>query len=128
MKPHKTSILVIDDESDIRNSLKEFLEDFGYEVTEAGHAEEALELLESRDFDLAIVDLRLPGMSGDVFILEAAKRTLKMKYLIHTGSVGYRLSIELLELGLTNDDVFHKPIEDLMTLIDKIGVLLKNDE
>ena len=117
-------ILVIDDEAPIRHSLKEFLEDYDFAVVEADSAEAALLLIKNQEFDVAIVDLRLPGISGDLFILQANKFRQGLRYIIHTGSVGYRLSLELMDLGLKTNDVFRKPVENMYRFVEKINELL----
>ena len=119
-------VLIVDDESSIRESLAEFLRDFGMAVTTAVNGEEALELLAEQPFELLIADLRLPGMTGDVMIPKAHQLQPNMRFLIHTGSIDYRLSNDLLSLGLTTDQVILKPLSDLTTLIDKIDTLFKN--
>ena len=116
-------ILVVDDESSIRESLAEFLRDFGMRVAAAVHAEEALEILQKEEFDVLIADLRLPGMTGDSMIPKAHQMQPGLRFLIHTGSIDYRLSTELLGLGLTPDHVILKPLADLTTLVDKIEAL-----
>jgi DNA-binding response OmpR family regulator len=58
------SILVVDDEPAARLSLAELLSLEGYEVAAAASGEEALDLLSKGPFDLAIVDLKMPGMDG----------------------------------------------------------------
>lgn len=107
------SVLIIDDEGPIRNSLAEFLRDYDFEVETADSAEAGLSLLEEACFDIAIVDLRLPGMSGERFILKAVELDPKMRYLIHTGSVDYLLSEELMALGITGRHLLSKPVVDL---------------
>ena len=57
-------ILVVDDEPSIRHLLQQALANQQYEIETAGTALEALERLESNPFDLAIVDLLLPGLNG----------------------------------------------------------------
>ncbi len=57
-------ILIVDDEVNIRAGLRDVLVRDGHSVTEAGSGEEALKLLETLNFDVAIVDVRMPGMSG----------------------------------------------------------------
>ncbi|MBO4794064.1 MAG: response regulator, partial [Deltaproteobacteria bacterium] len=57
-------ILVIDDEEAIRLSLRGILEDEGYEVLEAGSAEEGLAVVDSAAPDLVFLDIWLPGMDG----------------------------------------------------------------
>jgi two-component system nitrogen regulation response regulator NtrX len=58
------SILVVDDESGIRQSLKGVLEDEGYKASVAESAEACLELLNKRGFDVVLLDVWLPGMDG----------------------------------------------------------------
>jgi two-component system nitrogen regulation response regulator GlnG len=60
----KAHILVADDESSIRFVLREALESEGHEVTEAEDGDRALEALSAGDFDLAFLDIRMPGPSG----------------------------------------------------------------
>lgn len=59
----RASILVIDDEELIRESLVEFLED-DYDVEDAASGEEALDILNRRSFDLVISDIKMPGIDG----------------------------------------------------------------
>jgi len=58
------SILVVDDEPDIREVIRFALDGVGFRVYEAGHAEEARKLLGSKDPDLMLLDWMLPGRSG----------------------------------------------------------------
>jgi two-component system invasion response regulator UvrY len=59
-------LLLVDDHTIVREGLKRILEPIGHEwsITEAGSGYQALEVLRARRFDLAIVDLSMPGMSG----------------------------------------------------------------
>ena len=66
-----TQILIVEDETVIRTSLRRLLERHGYEVTEAGAVHEA-EQHPLADFDLIITDLRLPGEAGNALIAKAA--------------------------------------------------------
>jgi DNA-binding response OmpR family regulator len=64
----KTRILVIDDEPSVVDALKMILSDKGYEAASAVTAREALELARRHPFDVAIIDLKLPDLSGlDLF-------------------------------------------------------------
>lgn len=116
-------VLIVDDELSIRESLAEFLRDFGMEVTASGEAEEALKLLTKNRFDVLIADLRLPGITGDAMIPKAHLLQPELRFLIHTGSIDYRLSEELLALGLTHKHIIFKPLSDLTSLIDTIEEL-----
>jgi CheY-like chemotaxis protein len=58
------NILIIDDEKDVRNVLKEVLERAGYDAIIAANAREGLEKLESKGADLIITDVIMPGIDG----------------------------------------------------------------
>lgn len=63
-----TTILVIDDEKNIRRTLRMVLESEDYQVLEAGSAEDGLKLVEENPIDCILLDLKLPGMSGLDFL------------------------------------------------------------
>lgn len=71
MKP----ILVVDDEAIVRESIRDWLKDSGYQVSMAESGEEALKLIQSQDFGVMILDLRLPGMNG----IDVLKRVKVLK-------------------------------------------------
>jgi DNA-binding response OmpR family regulator len=60
----KQSILIVDDDKFVRLGLKELLTERGYEVETAEDGFEALKMTGERDFDLILLDLILPGISG----------------------------------------------------------------
>jgi DNA-binding response OmpR family regulator len=66
-------ILVVDDEKAMRLSLSEIFALRGAQVTTAADGREAIELLNQRDFDLMMLDLKMPGMSG-MQVLEVAQK------------------------------------------------------
>lgn len=125
MTMHKPAkILVVDDEPGIRESFSDFLEDFGFDVFSAENAEQALKIVESENLAIAIIDLHLPGISGETVILRSHSINPEMKFIIHTGSIEYRLPDELKAIGMGSEHMFLKPIPDLMTLIDAINKIL----
>ena len=77
----KIRVLIIDDETSIRQSLKGFFEDYEFKVKTTSSAEEAIKTLKTETFDAAIVDLRLPGMNGDLFILKIGDPELYTIYM-----------------------------------------------
>ena len=121
-------VLVVDDEVSIRMSLTAFLEDYDFDVSEAQSAEEALALMEYIPYHVGIIDLRLPGMSGDALILIAQQRCPHMHFIIHTGSSNYSLSEEMRRIGLTDNHLFLKPVSDLMLIVETVEKLVKGEE
>lgn len=119
------NILVVDDENPVRLSLAAYLEDEGYAVRMAESAEQALEMTIVNPPELAVVDLRLPGMDGAALIQEMAKVHGGIKFIIHTGSTKFSLSDELKSIGLTDANVFFKPVLDMGEMVGKIEELLK---
>lgn len=60
----KSKVLIVDDEQDIRELIKFYMNKEGYDVIEAKDGEEALEIFESEYIDLAIIDVMMPKMDG----------------------------------------------------------------
>ena len=58
------SILIVDDEESVRDSLYNWFIEDGYRVECAGNAKEALSIIESREFDIVLADIKMPGMDG----------------------------------------------------------------
>ena len=61
---HEYRVLFLEDEPTIREVLKEYMKISGYDVTEVGDGNKALELFKEQSYDLAILDIMVPGISG----------------------------------------------------------------
>ncbi len=116
-------VLVIDDEPAICMSLTAFLEDYGFAASSAESAEEALDLMKSNTYEVCIVDMRLPGMSGDELIIEARSQYPAQRHIIYTGSITFNLSDQLKDLGMRPEHVFLKPVRVLTLLVKCIKEL-----
>ncbi|MBN2343510.1 MAG: response regulator [Deltaproteobacteria bacterium] len=118
-------ILVVDDEAVVRDSLEQYLEDCDFEVQTAESAISALQLLKSGAcFDIAVVDIRMPEMNGEDFMLAAHEICGHMKFLIQTGTLDYRVSAPLQKLGIQDTNVLKKPVFELNTYVEKIEQIL----
>lgn len=110
LEQEPAGILIVDDDEIVRINLIAYLEDEDFTPLGAASGEEALRIVESRPVDVAVVDMRLPGMDGNTLILKASRLRPHMRFLVHTGSIDYSLPDELKELGVRSDHVFFKPI------------------
>lgn len=81
-------ILVVDDDPDVRLVLRRMLEPDGYEIGEAGHGREALEVVGNRPFDLVITDLIMPEQEGIETIQALHQRYPQMKIIAISGAYG----------------------------------------
>lgn len=81
-------ILIIDDDAAMCATLSQALKDAGHEVTEAGDGDVAIELFRQSVFDLAVVDLIMPGKEGIETIIEMRRITSKPRIIAISGSTG----------------------------------------
>ena len=114
------TLLIVDDEETILFNLISFFEDEGYTVHGVNSGEEGLEILEKYRTDIALVDMRLPGMDGNSFIKKAQKLYPYLQFLIHTGSTDYSMPKVLTELGMSKDQVLFKPVLNVQLFLDKV--------
>lgn len=123
MSPVK--ILLVDDEEIVRITLEAYLEDEGYTVLSAISGEEALEMLADEIIDVGIIDMRLPGIDGNTLIVKLNKLQPEMKFIIHTGSMGYSIPESLSGIGISEELVFKKPIKSMLKFTEMIRTLTK---
>ncbi len=121
-------VLVVDDEASICHSLMAFFDDYDLEVDSAGSAEEALGQIASSTFNVAIVDLRLPGKSGETLIKLAHEISPTLRFMIHTGSTTYQLSEEMRSIGVRPEHVFIKPQVDLSVFLGAVKDLMRESD
>ncbi|MDM8525306.1 response regulator [Desulfococcaceae bacterium HSG8] len=123
MNIYNLKILIVEDEEMVRVTLEDFLEDEGFEVRSADSGERGIELLDECQFEVAVVDMRLPGMDGNTFIKTAKKIQPRLDFIIHTGTAFYSLPQELRDMGITNSNILPKPLSDMELLIRAIEKL-----
>ena len=110
------SILVVEDESVIRNALRRLLERSDYAVSEAGSVQEAENNHELDSFDLIISDLRLPGAPGTDLIKKAGD----VPVLIMTSYASLRSAVDSMRMGAV--DYIAKPFDhgDMVSAVQRI--------
>lgn len=114
-----TSILLVDDDTELRERVTEVLEGEGFEVTSVGDAESALNMLVDLGFDLVLLDLIMPGMGGMTAVPLIKKSSPKTKIIMISAFSTVSNAVEAMRLGA--DDYITKPfkIEDLLTAVRK---------
>lgn len=116
MAQHVYSILILDDEDGIRESLSDYFADHDWDVISASSGEDALHLLESNTPDGALVDIRLPGMDGNTFIRKICRKIPRIAVIIITGSPAYSVPEDISVLECVYPGVFCKPLTDIPKL------------
>ncbi len=108
------TLLVVDDEQAIRDSIVAYLEDSGYEVLEAENGQQALALYEKKSPDLIICDLRMPVMDGLSLLRRIMELTDEVPVIVVSGAGVMTDVVEALRLGAS--DYLMKPNVDLGVL------------
>jgi len=114
-----TSILLVDDDTELRETVTEVLKGEGLEVVSVGDAESALDLVVDTGFDLVLLDLIMPGMGGMTAVPLIKKRSPKTRIIMISAFSTVSNAVEAMRLGA--DDYITKPfkIEDLLTSVRK---------
>lgn len=102
------NILIIDDEESIRSVLSQILEDEGYTIEMAGSAEEGLDLIRKRSFDLIFLDVWLPGMDGLTLVEQIATAGKLPPIIMISGHGTVETAVRATRLGAY--DFLEKPL------------------
>ena len=121
------SVLIVDDESDIRDGLKIILESEGYTVTTAEDAHVALDALERDDFQLILSDIMMPDISGLELLKKVRSGDTDTIVVLMTGYSSVQGAIDAIKAGA--QDYLIKPInyEDVQLLMERIYQQHKNN-
>ena len=92
-------ILIVDDEAIVRESLRDWLTYAGYDLTVAENGETALELAGTNDFDIMILDVRLPGKTGIRILREIKEIKPRIRSIVITAYPTVELAEEARQLG-----------------------------
>lgn len=114
------TVLILDDDDAVRESLLYYFEDLGWDARGAGTAEEALEVVQEANPAGVVVDIRLPGMDGNSFIVELEKTHPHVACLICTGSPEYQPPDHILTRPQVFGRIFTKPVIDLGHLAESM--------
>ena len=113
------NILIVDDESSIRQSLAEVLEDEGYAAAQAESGEACLETLRKRSFDVVLLDIWLPGIDGLETLGKIREIDAAPEVIMISGHGTIETAVRATKLGAY--DFLEKPLS-----LDKTLILIKN--
>jgi two-component system, NtrC family, nitrogen regulation response regulator NtrX len=115
------TVLVIDDEKNIRRTLRMVLEGEGMDVRDVETAEEGLAALHEESIDVVVTDIRLPGISG-IELLQKVKKTpefANIPVVVISGHASVSEAVDAVKLGAM--DFFEKPLDR-----DRVLVSIRN--
>jgi len=115
-------LLVVEDDANIRRGIVDILESEGYEVSTAQNGAEGLKMFKQNKYDLVLLDLMMPEMSGYDVCKEIRKRDTQIPVLILTAKSQEIDKVVGLELGA--DDYITKPF-GVKELIARVGAALR---
>jgi NADH oxidase (H2O2-forming) len=121
MKP----ILVVDDETILREALTDWLTNAGYTVVAAEKGEDALDAIREQDFGVVILDYKLPGRNGIEVLREARALRPQIQGILITAYPSWETAVESMKLGAV--DYLSKPfnLDTLENLVHKALVPVK---
>lgn len=125
MIPQK-NILIVDDENHLRLSLSLILQKEKYRVETAANSKEALNCLQSHEYDLMFLDLNMPGLSGIDLLVQVRKQAPHMPVLILTAHAALESAIQAVRLGAR--DYLIKPVEPVLILTRVAEILAESEQ
>ncbi len=121
------SILVVDDEENIKQLLRDILEDEGYFVEVASSLQETKEKLREKDFDIIFLDVWLPDGEGTEIIESIKKNSPHTKVIMISGHANIPIAVKALKLGAY--DFLEKPLstEAIIAVLEKAEEEIKKE-
>ncbi len=101
-------ILLVDDDADLRADMARYFQVQGHGVEQCASGEEGLELLERQAFDVVVLDLMMPGMTGLDVLKELQHRHAECEVVVLTGEATVEAAVEAMKLGAR--EFLRKPI------------------
>src|SRR5437867_12880548 len=98
----KQRVLVVDDESSIRSSLRMILQHAGYQVLEAASGQEGLDRIASDDPDVVILDIKMPGMDGLEVLEKLHQQSHGVPVIVVSGHGDIDTAVRATKLGAFN--------------------------
>ena len=117
MTDNKINMLIVDDEEQFLASISKSLQVRDFKVTAVNRGGKALEAARNTKFDVALVDLKMPGMNGEETLRALKKEHKWMEVVILTGHGSVRSAVEMMKSGAY--EYLQKPcaLEELLTAV-----------
>lgn len=105
----KVKLLIVDDEIDFLDTITKRFELRGFEVSKAPDGFKALELIEQHNFDVVVLDLKMPGIDGQEVLEKIKKKKKNTEVIIYSAHGSEEVASKTMELGAFS--YITKPIE-----------------
>lgn len=122
MDSEKINVLVADDEDGLRMTISAWLGDEGFEVQQASNGLDAIKIVQSNDFDIALLDIKMPGANGLEVLRFIKKNSSPTEVVMMTGMSDVSMAVEAMKLGAR--EYLTKPV-DMEQLVPQLRSLLK---
>lgn len=119
----KAVVLAIDDDQAVRESLSNYLEDFGYTVVQGDDGQVGLELFRAHRPDIVLVDLRMPQLDGLQVLEQIRQESPLTPTIVVSGAADIQDAVAALRKGAW--DYLLKPIQDMAILTQAIETCLQ---
>lgn len=113
MASESIELLLVEDEADFRETCARWMDRKGHRVAQAENAQEALALCGRRHFDVAVVDMNMPGLSGIELLERMQSADVETQVIILTGQGTIESAVQAMKLGAADYLTKPFPLEDL---------------
>lgn len=112
-------VLIVDDDKSVRNTIQEYIQNAGFTSLTAATAEEALELVEKKDFAVVITDIRLPGLGG-LELTKVIKKKNGCDVIVVTGYSDDYSYEEAINIGASDFVIKPVRLEELLLRLRRV--------
>jgi DNA-binding NtrC family response regulator len=113
-------ILIVDDEYIVHETLTGFIREFGHQSDSAHDGTTAIQMIETQNYDLALIDVRMPGIDGLELLEKIDRQIPPLKVIIMTGHGDSVMSEKAKSLGAYNFVIKPIRLTDFMGMLDEI--------
>jgi DNA-binding NtrC family response regulator len=124
-------LLLVDDDAELRSDMANYFSRQGHTVEQCANGQSALDLLERRAFDVVVLDLMMPGMSGLEVLKELKARHAECEVVVLTGEATIESAVEAMKLGareFLTKPISMKEVDRLVRKAYETGQLRKENE